>query len=103
MVWFKKEKEYHMNNRMFITFFISIHIIFIFLQIHKQSYGIELSYQKQKHEKMRQELIEKKNSLIQELNIAQHRSTIKGYAQNTLKMKEISLSQIKQLPDEYCI
>lgn len=83
---------------MIIAFFVTIHVMFIFLQIHKQSYGIELSYQKQKNEKIRQELIDKKNDLTQELHLMQNRSTIKKYAENTLGMKKISLSQIKQMP-----
>ena len=90
-----------MGSRAFITLFILIHVIFIFLQIHKQSYGIKLSYQKQKNEKNKQQLIEKKNNLTQELHTMQNRSDIKKYAENSLGMKKIFLSQIKQIPDEY--
>ncbi len=92
-----------MSNRSFITFFITIHVVFIFLQIHKQSYVIELSYQKQKNEKLKQELTDKKNGLTQELHMVQNRSNIKKYAESSLGMKKISLSQIKKMPDEYSV
>jgi cell division protein FtsL len=86
-----------MHKKTFIILFIAIHIGFIFLQIHKQSYLVELSYQKQKNEKIKQELVEKRNNLQQQWYVLQNRATIKNYAQEKLGMKKISLHQIKQL------
>ena len=90
-----------MNKRIFIIAFIGLHVGFILLQIHKQSYVIELSYKKQKNEKNKQELIEKKNTLTQQLHMVHNRSTIKTFAKNNLGMKKVSLKQINQLPHEH--
>lgn len=80
-----------------ISAIIGLHILFIFLQIHKQSTLIELSYQKQKQEKLKQELINKKNELKRTLCLLQDPETVRAYAQ-VAGMKKISLSQIKRLP-----
>lgn len=87
-----------MSKKKLIGSFIIFHILFIFLQIHKQSSFVELSYKKQKNEKVKQELLEKKNSLIQQWYLVQNRASIKQYAQQELGMKKIALHQIKQLP-----
>ena len=87
-----------MLKKNFIACFIALHILFIFLQIHKQSYLVELSYKKQKNEKIKQELVEKKNNLTQQWYMVQNRASIKKYAQEELGMKKIALHQIKQLP-----
>jgi hypothetical protein len=96
-----KEKGNQMNKQLFIVIIIGLHISFILLQIHKQSYVMQLSYQKQKKEKFKQELIEKKNTLTQQLQIVHNRSTIKKFAEKNLGMKKISLNQIKQMPHEH--
>ncbi|MGE0207266.1 MAG: hypothetical protein AB7R69_05460 [Candidatus Babeliales bacterium] len=92
-----------MKAHTFITLFISLHIGFIFLQIHKQSYLVELSYQKQKSEKIKHDLLEKKNNLMQQWYLVHNRAAIKQYAQEELGMKKITLSQIKQMPHENSI
>ena len=86
-----------MHKRTFISLFIIIHLGFIFLQIHKQSYLVELTYQKQKNEKIKQELIDQKNSLTQNWHLMQNRATIKKYAHENLSMKKIAFNQIKNL------
>ncbi len=87
-----------MSKRMFIIIFMGIHLAFIFLQIHKHSYLIALSFTKQKNEKKKQALTEKKNMLTQDWYTVQNRTAVKKFAEKNLKMKKVSLSQIKQLP-----
>jgi AAA15 family ATPase/GTPase len=92
-----------MHTRTFITLFIMLHIGFIFLQIYKQSYLVELSYQKQKNEKIKEGLQEKKYALIQQLYVLQDRESVKAYAQNSLHMQPISLKQIRKYVDESAV
>jgi hypothetical protein len=75
-------------------------IMFIFLYIHKQSTIIKLSYEKQRNEKQKEELLLRKNMLIQQLQGLQNRTIVKEYATKKLGMKKIQLPQIMVLPDE---
>ena len=86
-----------MQKRKFIILFIGTHIGFIFLQIHKQSYLVKLSYQKQKKEKLQQDILEKKKQLTQQWHMVQNRSAIKDFAQKQLGMKKVALNQITLL------
>jgi hypothetical protein len=86
-----------MKKKKILGVFIGVHIAFIFLQIYKQSYLVQLTYEKQHHEKVKQELLEKKNHLTQQWYILQNRSAIKEYAQQELGMKKVALKQIKKI------
>ena len=86
-----------MKKRNFLGLFIFVHIGFIFMQIYKQSYLVQLTYEKQHHEKIKHELLEKKNYLTQQWYIMQNRSAIKEFAQQELGMKKVALKQIKKL------
>ncbi|MEX0940161.1 MAG: hypothetical protein WDZ41_02285 [Candidatus Babeliales bacterium] len=92
-----------MQKKTFIILFIGMHVIFILLQVHKQSYAIQLSYLKQKNDKIKQELIDKRKILTQEYYAMQNKSSIKKFAQQELGMKKISLKQVKQLTHESSI
>ena len=86
-----------MKKNSFITFFITVHIILIFLQVHKHTLFIKNSYNHQQCEKKIALLTEKKQTLTQELYAMKDRENIKQYAQNKLKMRPYTLHQIKKL------
>jgi len=84
------------TNR-FITIFITIHLILIFLHIHKNTLFIKNNYKQQMYEKKINALLEKKESLIQNLHAMKDRETIKKYAHHTLHMKPYTLKQVKKI------
>jgi cell division protein FtsB len=84
----------------FLTFFISIHIIIIFLQIYKHTLFIKKSYKEQEYEKELVALAEKKQMLTQELHALKDRDYIKRYAQEKLNMRPYALNQVKKLQNE---
>lgn len=87
-----------MKKKSFITLFITAHIVFIFLQVHKHTLFIKNSYNHQQCEKTIATLTEKKQKLTQELYALKDRDNIKKYAQNKLKMRPYALNQLKKLP-----
>lgn len=86
-----------MKKNSFITFFITVHIMFIFLQVYKHTLFIKNSYHHQQCEKTLTALAERKQSLTQELYALKDRDNIKQYAQNKLKMRPYNLNQVKKL------
>jgi hypothetical protein len=86
-----------MKKFSFITFFITAHIVLIFLQVHKHTLFIKNSYNQQLCEKKIAVLTEKKQTLTQELYALKDRENIKKYAQNKLKMRPYALNQVKKL------
>lgn len=89
-----------MRRSFFFAVFITAHIIFIFLQIHKHALFIKQSYRKQKNEKLRNNLHSEKDSLNHQLQLLENHTSIKKYAQNKLAMVPVKLSQIKKVPHE---
>ena len=88
-----------MKKAYFIALFVGMHIIFIILQIHKQSSFIKLSYDKQRLEKEKRELLAQKDTLTQQLSQLQDHDVIKQFALNELNMKQVSLKQIRHTDD----
>lgn len=86
-----------MKKTGFILIFISTHVTFVFLQIHQYSHLINNSYQKQKTEKMKEQLLQKKQALTHQLYALHNKTAIKNFAQNQLKMEPIDMQQIKKL------
>jgi cell division protein FtsL len=86
-----------MKKKSFITFFITVHILLIFLQIHKHTLFIKTNYEQQQCEKKIATLTEKKQTLTQELYALKDRENIKKYAQKELKMRPYALNQVKKL------
>jgi len=76
-----------------------MHVIFIILQIHKQSSFIRLSFDKQRLEKEKRELLAQQDSLTQQLSQLQDHDTVKEFARNQLNMEQISLKQIRHIND----
>lgn len=77
--------------------FITINLLFIFLQIHKQSSLVKLYYEKQRLEKEKEQLIQKKNSLTQQLYELKDPNNIMKYCADKLNMKKVKLNQIKKI------
>lgn len=85
------------KNNLFIYIFISINLFFIFLQIYKQSNFVKISYKKQRLEKEKETLIQKKDNLNQQLLEIKNPNLIKDYATKNLNMKKIGINQIKKV------
>lgn len=85
-----------MKKSTFITIFISTHIVFIFMHIHKYSQVVKASYNKQKNEMVLAALRQKKQDLTHKWYATQNRSNILHFAKNA-KMESINLNQIKKL------
>lgn len=86
-----------MKKPHFAIIFLSTHIAFILLIIHKQNLFINLSYEKQKKEQARTNLKEQKQQLLQRYYTLSNHNDIKSFAQNSLNMEQISMAQIKKL------
>jgi hypothetical protein len=86
-----------MKKPSFITFFITAHIIFIFLQVHKHTLFIKNNYHQQLSEKNIFVLQEKKQKLTQELHVLKDRDAIKKFAYEKLHMRPYALKQITKL------
>jgi len=88
-----------MKRSTFIALFVTTHIFFILFQINKHNQIIKLTYQKQKYENQKKELLQKKQELSQQWYQMRKRSEIKKFAKNSLKMGKVKLKQIKKLED----
>lgn len=88
-----------MKKKSFIVLFLAVHVIFIVLQIDKQSKMVKLSYTKQKEEQVRKALSNKKQALINRLYALRNKQKIKTYAQTHLKMKPLKIKQVQRIPD----
>jgi len=88
-----------MKKAVFFTIFISAQVTFVFLQIHQYSQMIKVSYKKQKNEKLKSSLAQRKQELTHQLYALHNKSGIKEFAINELKLEPINLNQIKKLSD----
>lgn len=86
-----------MKKNYFFSFFIALHIILIFLQVHKHTRFIKNNYTIQEYEKRLTSLTEKKELLVQELHTLKDRQRIKEYAYTVLNLRSYTLQQIKKL------
>ena len=86
-----------MKKNTFITFFITAHIVLIFLQVHKHTLFIKNSYNQQQCEKKLAQLQDKKQTLTQELYALKDRESIKKFAYEKLSMRPYALNQVKKL------
>lgn len=89
-----------MKRNIFALLFVGTHIIFIVLQIHRHSLYIQYSYQKQKNEKMYENLLKEQEMLAYELHTLHNSEAIKQYAQNQLGMMPANLQHIKRVLHE---
>lgn len=88
-----------MKKGLFIVLFLSLHVLFIFLQIFKYSAWAKETYKRQQLEKEKKNLLAKKESLLQQFCMLKDPVVVKKYAQNVLGMEPIRIQQIKQLQE----
>lgn len=79
---------------------MAMQLVLVFFYIYHQNTLIKLSYQKQKYEKKKLVLGQKKQELKQALHAHHDLSAIKDFALQS-KMRKITLNQIKTVPDEH--
>ena len=84
-----------MNRRTFILFFIACNIVIVFLHIHNHTNIVRQLYRKQRNEKMKEELLQKKAAAMRTLYTLKNPSSIKQFAAEQLNMQKIALNQIK--------
>ena len=83
------------NTALFL--FVGLQLFLIFFYIHHQSMVIKLSYQKQKYEKKKLDLSQKKQQLTHALHANHNLSDIKTFALRN-NMRKMTLNQIKTIP-----
>lgn len=84
------------KNNYFIYIFISINLLFIFLQIYKQSNFVKLSYKKQRLEKEKELLIQKKDNLNHKMLELKNPNAVKKFVIQNLNMKKIGINQVRK-------
>ena len=92
-----------MKQSTFLALFITANISFIFLQVHKRTKLIKLSYTKQTIENQKISLIKQKQELTHTLYTLNDRASIKEYIKenkDTLALVPIRINQIKKVPDD---
>lgn len=86
-----------MKRSYFIALFVLVHTLFIAIQIDKQSRLVQLSYEKQRHEKEKNTLSSKKQELTNSLYALKNPSQVKQYATTELTMKPLELKKVKRI------
>lgn len=87
-----------MKKKTFIIIFLTVHVLFIALQIDKQSRMVKLSYTKQKAEQTIKTLSNQKQALVNKLYMLKNKHEIKTYAHTHLKMKPLKIKQVQRIP-----
>lgn len=83
-----------MNRKAFVILFVVANIGMLILQIKKHTYMIGQLYQKQRNEKIKEELLQKKADTMRELYALANPAAIKQFAINQLHMQKVALNQI---------
>lgn len=86
-----------------VVVFVMINVLFIFLQIHKQSQFVQLSYARQRLEKEKELLLNQRNKLVHQLHVQQSRKNVQKYAQDHLGMGQTSVKQIHKISLEKAV
>lgn len=89
-----------MKKTVFITLFISTHISFLFLHIHKQMLFIKQSFSKQANEQLLSKATQEKQARLNELYALQNKQDVKAYAEKKLALRPVSMTQLHRLPHE---
>jgi hypothetical protein len=94
----QKKRELRMHKLTFLFTVLGTQLLLVFLLIHKSGQFIKESYQKQKLELAKSELVHKKEIYTNQLYACKNPAIIKKFAQTELGMQPVKLSQIKRLP-----
>jgi hypothetical protein len=87
------------KRKLFFTTFVAVHLLFVFLQIHKHTQFIHESYRKQRNDRLYTTLLKEKDSLIHKIHTLHNKEYIRQYAQTQLRMTALNLRQIKKVSD----
>lgn len=88
-----------MKKKSLATIFVAIQLFFILFYLRNNSRIIELSYQKQKFEKILEQKLALKQERILELLVLQNPVHVKEFAQDVLSMTQLRINAIKKVPD----
>ncbi len=86
-----------MKKTYFITLLIMTHVLFVALQINKESQFVKLSYEQQRYEQECKKLLTQKQTLQNRIYALQEQGAIKKYASEKLAMQPLSLKQVKRI------
>ena len=75
-----------------ILFFIGIALVFVKIYQHNQV--VRITYEKQRLERKKQDLVKEKNELLIRHAFLKDYKKVKQYAQDVLKMRKLLLSQV---------
>ena len=89
-----------MKKTVFIALFISTHISFLFLHIHKHMQCIKESFSKQKNEQLLANVLQQKQARENELYTLQNKKEIKEHATHALGLKPVTMTQLHRLSHE---
>lgn len=90
-----------MSQRTFLILFILANILLLFVYIHKQNWLIQITYTKQKNEKILADLEHHKKELYNSLQAKKDRSAIRTTAQSELQLQKARLRDIQSLRDDH--
>jgi len=79
-----------------IVLFFFFNALLVFLEVHKQSYSLKLSYEIQKLQTQFHELTKQKSNLMHTLHTYKQPDNIKEIAEKKLYMKPIELKDVKK-------
>lgn len=80
--------------------FVIVNIMFIFLQIHKQSQFVRLSYNYQRLHQERDLLLHQRDALIEQLHAQQNSKAVRQYAQSNLGLQQTAVHQIHKANEQ---
>lgn len=86
-----------MKKKSFISIFISVHLVFIFLHIYKNALFTQELFTKQRYEKELNEIKEQQQIKKNELLALKNQQDIVAFARNTLGLEPINLYQIRRV------
>lgn len=89
-----------MKKTVFLTLFITTHIGFFFLHIHKQMQFIKESFTKQTHEQSLSKMEHKKQARLNELYALHNKQDVQTYATATLALQPVKMTQLHRLHNE---
>lgn len=84
-----------MKRSTFIFVFIACNIGMVLLQIQHHTNVVRQQYRKQRNERLKEELVQKKATALRSLYALKNPAAIKQFATEELKMQKICLQQIK--------
>jgi hypothetical protein len=84
-----------MKRKTFVIFFITCNICIAVLHIKNHTAIVRQLYQKQRNEKTKEALIQKRDGVLRNLYTLKNPSSIKQFATEQLNMHKVCLHQIK--------